>query len=100
MKTVSVSHLKASLSEYLAHVKAGEEVLVTDRGKPVARLLPVRVPPDDPDRLLELARQGRIRLPERWPTKEWVEEFKKLPWPEDPEGLIVKAVIEEREEGW
>ena len=30
MKTASVSELKASLSEYLSKVKAGEEVLVTD----------------------------------------------------------------------
>jgi hypothetical protein len=31
MKTASVSKLKASLSEYLKRVKAGEEVLVTER---------------------------------------------------------------------
>ncbi len=33
MKTVTVSKLKASLSEYLREVKAGEEVLVTERGQ-------------------------------------------------------------------
>ena len=33
--------MKARLSEYLARVKAGEEVLVADRGRPVARLVPV-----------------------------------------------------------
>ncbi|MGH3144697.1 MAG: type II toxin-antitoxin system prevent-host-death family antitoxin [Rubrobacter sp.] len=33
--------LKARLSEYLLRVRAGEVVLVTDRGKPVARLVPV-----------------------------------------------------------
>ena len=37
MRTATVSKLKASLSEYLRQVKAGEEVLVTERGRPIAR---------------------------------------------------------------
>ena len=36
-----VAQLKASLSRYLERVKAGQEILVTDRGKPIARLVPV-----------------------------------------------------------
>jgi prevent-host-death family protein len=42
MKTAAVSALKASLSEYLAGVKAGEEIIVTDRGKPIAKLMPLQ----------------------------------------------------------
>ena len=34
----SVRELKVHLSEYLRHVAAGEEVVVTSHGKPVARL--------------------------------------------------------------
>ena len=34
----SVRELKTHLSEYLRHVAAGEEVVVTSHGKPVARL--------------------------------------------------------------
>jgi prevent-host-death family protein len=41
IETVAVSNLKAPLSEYLGQVKAGNEVLITDRGKPVARLVPI-----------------------------------------------------------
>lgn len=41
MKTASVSKLKASLSSYLAFVQAGEEIVVTDRGKPIAKLAPI-----------------------------------------------------------
>lgn len=37
---IGVRELKAKLSEYLGRVAEGEEVVVTDRGKPVARLLP------------------------------------------------------------
>ena len=45
MKTATVSKLKASLSEYLRQVKAGEEVLVTERGRPIAKLAPAAAPP-------------------------------------------------------
>ena len=37
MKNVAkVSELRASMSKYLARVKEGEEVVITQRGKPVA----------------------------------------------------------------
>lgn len=36
---VSVRELKNRLSEYLRRVKAGEEIVVTSRGKPVGRLV-------------------------------------------------------------
>ncbi len=37
---VSVADAKARLSEILDRVEAGEEVVITRRGKPVARLTP------------------------------------------------------------
>jgi prevent-host-death family protein len=37
---VGVRELKAKLSEYLAAAAAGEDVVVTDRGRPVARIVP------------------------------------------------------------
>ena len=36
---IAVSELRAHLSEYLDRVRAGDEVVITDRGVPVARLL-------------------------------------------------------------
>jgi prevent-host-death family protein len=36
---VPVTELRAHLSEWLERVRGGEEVIVTDRGVPVARLL-------------------------------------------------------------
>ena len=45
MKSASVSKLKATLSACLAWVKAGEEVVVTERGRPIAKLVPIS--PDD-----------------------------------------------------
>ena len=36
-----VADLKARLSRYLEQVKAGHEVVVTDHGRPIAKLVPV-----------------------------------------------------------
>jgi prevent-host-death family protein len=38
--TVSVSRMKSSLSQFLRIVKSGKEITVTDRDRPVARLVP------------------------------------------------------------
>lgn len=37
--SVGVRELKANLSEYLARASAGEEIIVTDRNRPVVRLV-------------------------------------------------------------
>ena len=95
-----VSELKASLSAYLTRVKAGEEVIVTERGKPVAKLVPLPPTLDDDEewkRLERMAAEGRVKLPAQrtLPADFWT-----LPMPEDPEGLVLKALLEDREEGW
>jgi prevent-host-death family protein len=38
--TVSVRELKGSLSRYLKRAAAGEDVTITSRGRPIARLVP------------------------------------------------------------
>jgi prevent-host-death family protein len=95
MKTAPVAELKANLSRYLSRVKAGEEVLVTERGTPIARLVPVSPIAEAEDDLRELVRQGLVRLGTgRLPRNFW-----KLPRPRDPEGRLVQALLKEREEG-
>ena len=42
MKTASVAEAKTHLSALLGNVEAGEEVLITRRGKPVVRLSAVQ----------------------------------------------------------
>jgi len=42
MKAVKISDLKAHLSAHIQFVKDGEVVLVCDRNKPVARIVPCR----------------------------------------------------------
>lgn len=57
---VGVRELKNNLSRYLDQVKDGQEIIVTDRGRPVARLAALDGPTD---RLLELIASGAVRPP-------------------------------------
>jgi len=40
MKTVKIAELKNHLSEHLRAVEAGAELVVTDRDRPIARIVP------------------------------------------------------------
>ncbi|GEA14128.1 MAG: hypothetical protein PWR22_932 [Moorella sp. (in: firmicutes)] len=40
MEQVGIRKMKASLSHYIKRVKQGESLIITDRGRPVARLVP------------------------------------------------------------
>lgn len=96
MTSVAVSKLKAKLSEYLARAKAGEEVLVTERGRPVARIVPIAEDRTGIDpRLLELERKGLAKIG----TGRLPDDFWDRPRAKDPEGLALKYLIEERREG-
>lgn len=61
MRTVAIAKLKAGLSGYIESVKAGEQVVVTNRGRPVALIVPI-----DPNisldaRRAELIAKGLVR---------------------------------------
>src|ERR1700722_8245350 len=65
MRTVGIRELKNRLSEYLRRVRAGESVLVTDRGEIIAEVSPpyqLRTDPSVPAGLLQLARRGLLSL--------------------------------------
>ena len=96
MKTAAVAELKAQLSRYMSRVKAGEEILVTERGVPVARLVPVGARGPDHEQLRDLERQGLIRLGSgKLPRDFWT-----LPRGRDRRGSVRRALTEEREAGW
>lgn len=63
-QTVGVRELKASLSAYLRRVREGESLVVTDRGEPIARIVPASLP----DGLARLVREGKVTPAERRPT--------------------------------
>lgn len=96
MKTAAVSELKALLSKYLSKVKAGEEVIVTDRGKAIAKIVPIkRGEMEMPPHLLTLERAGLARIGKAaLPPGFWG-----LPRPKDRKGAALKALLNEREEG-
>ncbi|WP_371327780.1 type II toxin-antitoxin system Phd/YefM family antitoxin [Modestobacter sp. DSM 44400] len=58
---VAVSVLRADLSSWIERARAGEEVVVTDRGTPVARLVPVDTAP----LLDQLVQRGVLSRPPR-----------------------------------
>jgi prevent-host-death family protein len=56
---VSVTGLRAELARWIEEVRRGEEIVVTERGVPVARLVPVATAP-----LIErLTREGALAKP-------------------------------------
>ncbi len=57
MKTVGSRELRNRLGRYLGMVGRGETIIVTDRGKPVARLLPPAPQSHDTAGLEEILRQ-------------------------------------------
>jgi prevent-host-death family protein len=69
MQRVGSRELKNRLGRYLRAVRAGQSLIITDRGKPIAKL----APPNDAkprenglqERLEELEAQGLIRLAKR-----------------------------------
>ena len=68
MGSVGVRELKNRLTHYLRRAMQGEEVIVTDRGKPVALLQPVESAKQVTSRearLAQLAAQGFLTLPTR-----------------------------------
>lgn len=56
---VAISALRAELSRWIERAQAGEEIVVTARGTPVARLLPVDAAP----MLEQLVRHGVLNRP-------------------------------------
>ncbi len=93
MKVIGVAELKSRLSEYLAQVKAGEEVLITDRGAPVAKL--VRTGEAMGQHMEELVRRGIVKPG----TGKLPPSFFDEPKPEDKDGSVLEALIEERRSG-
>jgi len=56
--TAGIRELKAHLSEYIRQVKAGEVVVITERGMQIARILPAE--PTTEVRLKELEAAGLV----------------------------------------
>ncbi len=77
---ISLREANQHLSRYIKTVEQGEELVITRRGKPVARLVPVSTKPElKPEQLEALARtRARMRpgrdLGGRMPSRESLHE--------------------------
>jgi len=74
MTDVSVHQAKAKLSALLKAVAAGEEVVITNRNKPVAKLVPIERPGYPP-----------VRRPARYAFEESAEDWPDPDKPRDPD---------------
>ena len=91
MKRASVSETKNGLSGLLSEVRRGETVLITHRGKPVARIEPCRVDGPGADRAAaELLSRG-VAVPPRAPLD--VERFLGVPVPRLTGGVRASEII-------
>lgn len=61
MRSIGIRELKDNLSRYIARAAAGEQVLITDRGRPVAALVPPPKASMYGSRYEELVASGVIR---------------------------------------
>jgi prevent-host-death family protein len=97
MKTATVTQAKNGLSALLDQVRAGETILITDRGMPVARLEPAGSTTGAGDRMRRLERAGLVRIGKgRAPV-----DVIRSPGPVLPPGAsAVEALLEERRSGW
>lgn len=93
---VGVGRLKARLSEYLARARAGEEVVITSRGTPIARLAPLEGADAVEGHLARLVRAGVVREPRAALSPSFFDAAR----PTDPGGRSLEAILEERGEGW
>ena len=94
MRTVGLKVLKNKLSEYVRRAAAGETVVITDRGRPVAEIVP---PQHKPESVIERGiREGWIRPAARGP--DWP------PKPEPIEGYTLEQLLadldEDRRDPW
>ena len=93
MITAEVAELGAGLRGYLDRVRTGEQVVVTEGGQEIARLIPTPHPGAEDAPYADLAARGLIIPPERDPSDE------------DPSlvpaagGLRLQALLAERAEG-
>jgi prevent-host-death family protein len=92
MKSVGVAEVKARLSEYLARVRAGGELLITDHGRPIARIVPVSARERE---LAELERQGLIRVG----SMQLPQGFLDAPRSTPTGPTVTEALLEDRREG-
>ncbi len=93
MRAVNIGALKNQLSTQLRYVRSGEEVVVLDRKRPIAKIVPIDLPADlDPGEAYLVA-TGQMTLEKE--EMDW-DAFWKLPRPNVPHDVAVQAAIDSK----
>jgi antitoxin (DNA-binding transcriptional repressor) of toxin-antitoxin stability system len=93
MKTVTIGALKNQLSAHLRYVQQGKEVVVLNRKKPMARILPFELPGNIDADEAHLVATGQMNLEEQ--PVDW-KAFWKLPCGNVSLSAAVQAAIESK----
>jgi|SRR5689334_10552076 len=98
MKKATITEVKNQLSALIDRVRHGETIVITDRGRPVARLVSALTDAgEDPEgRLARLERRGGLRRATSPPPRALI--MKKLPKVRKPSGVL-DGLLDERKEG-
>ena len=98
MLRATATEAKNSLGSLLAKVQAGETVLITSHGNPVATISPINWSAlgPDPDRIAQLAANGVVSLPRQ--SLDLEEVFSKEV-PELPPGVTAVDLIDQERDG-
>jgi prevent-host-death family protein len=93
MRSTNIADLRNRLTQYLKEVRAGEEIIVRDRQRPIAKIIPFTVEGDeqnDADLVAAgLMRKGTGKLPAS---------FWKARRPSVPLDAVIAAVSADRDE--
>jgi len=60
METIGIRKLKENLSRYMKRVKTGERIIVTDRRKEIAIIIPLAKKAGEEEKIYELIRHGVV----------------------------------------
>lgn len=94
MLTVNIAELKSNLSAFLEQVRNGEELIVKDRNRPIARLMPLEAGEDLDAEEEVLVGAGLMRLP----LEAKSDEFFDLPASDVSLETIRQIIRDERDE--
>jgi prevent-host-death family protein len=99
MEKATITEIKNRFSTFLDKVKHGDSVLITERGRPVARLESILATHsnDVEGRLMRLERNGLVRRAKCKPDSNSILNVKQLPVLKENSSLL-QAVLAEREE--
>ena len=93
MRSVNIAQLKNRLSTYIAYARAGETILIRDRNKPVAQLVPLPLEEGITQEDRDLVAAGIMRLPEE---RRDLKAFLAMPRPRVKDNAGTQAILDDR----